>query len=204
MTTLPILKPPAIEEIEASSIYKMEREIRSDIKKIDGVLQKSDFNEMESLHRYLDAKYQHVIAEWGKGMYGYNLEHGFLYDILDPDSIINNLYTMKPKLEAFIYKWNAQSSSSSLKKSQNINVNNIVNISISFNETRKQIEEMASLTAEQINEALDRINEIERIIKTNDSKKSKWEKLKPIFVWLADKSYDLAKTILPLLLKVTE
>ena len=49
---------------------------------------------------------------------------------------------------------------------------------------------------------LEKIDEIESIIKEDDSKKTKWEKFKPILTWLADKSFDVAMTILPLLLKM--
>ena len=51
---------------------------------------------------------------------------------------------------------------------------------------------------------LERIDEIERVINTDTSKKTKWEKIKPVLIWIADKSYDLGKTILPLLLKIQE
>ena len=52
--TLPTIKSPTKAEIEASNSYKREREIRRDILKIEETLQKSDFNEMKALHKYLD------------------------------------------------------------------------------------------------------------------------------------------------------
>jgi ribosome-binding factor A len=61
---------------------------------------------------------------------------------------------------------------------------------------------MTSLTDEQTKEALEKVSEIESVIKGEGSKKSKWEKIKPVLAWLADKSFDLAMTILPLLLQV--
>ena len=50
--------------------------------------------------------------------------------------------------------------------------------------------------------ALEKVSEIESVVKGEGSKKSKWEKIKPILTWLADKSFDVAMTILPLLLQV--
>ena len=47
-----------------------------------------------------------------------------------------------------------------------------------------------------------KVSEIESVVKGEGSKKSKWEKIKPILTWLADKSFDIAMTILPLLLQV--
>ena len=61
---------------------------------------------------------------------------------------------------------------------------------------------MTSLTDEQTQEILDKITELEEIINSKDKKKTKWEKAKSVLVWLADKSFDVAMTLLPLLLKV--
>ena len=68
---LPEMKPPTKAQIEASNNYKREKEILRDIHKIDVAIQNADPAEMESLHRYLDGKYQYGIADWGKSMYGY-------------------------------------------------------------------------------------------------------------------------------------
>lgn len=84
----------------------------------------------------------------------------------------------------------------------NVSNNNEINISISFEEVRKQIEDMTSLTEAQTKEALNKVSEIESVVKGDGNKKSKWEKIKPILIWLADKSFDVAMTILPLLLQV--
>ena len=61
---------------------------------------------------------------------------------------------------------------------------------------------MTSLTDEQTQDILSKVNEIESVVNSGSSKKSKWEKIKPILIWLADKSFDVAMTVLPLLLKV--
>jgi hypothetical protein len=84
----------------------------------------------------------------------------------------------------------------------NVTVNNNVTVNITFEQVRAKIEDMTSLTDEQTKEALDKVSEIESVVKGDGNKKSKWEKIKPILVWLADKSFDVAMTILPLLLQV--
>ena len=84
----------------------------------------------------------------------------------------------------------------------NVTVNNNMLVNITFEQAREKIEEMTSLTHNQTKEILEKIDEIESIIKEDDSKKTKWEKFKPILTWLADKSFDVAMTILPLLLKM--
>ena len=104
------IKPPTKAQIEASNNRRREKEILCDIRKIDTAIQNADPAEMESLHRYLDGKYQYGIADWGKSMYGYIDNLGFEYECLGADSIKDNLSTMKPKLEAFMHGWNAKSS----------------------------------------------------------------------------------------------
>lgn len=178
--------------------------VLADIEKIDSVSRGTHLTELQAIHRYLDGKYQACIVDWGQSMYCYYKEFGFDYTSLDADSLVDNLILMKAKLEAFTMGWNeikepvTPSSSSDV----NVTVNNNLNINITFEEVRNQIEEMTSLTEEQTEDILKKVDEIESVIKENSSKKSKWEKIKSVLVWLADKSFDVAMTILPLLLKV--
>ena len=198
------IKPPTKAQIEASNNHKREKEILRDICKIDAAIQNAEPDEMESLHRYLDGKYQYGIADWGKSMYGYVDGHGFKYEWLDAGSLKDNLSTMKPKLEAFIYGWNAKSSSSGSARNSDVNVtvNNTVNISISFEETRQKIEDMTALSREQTDEILEKINELEEISKESSSRKTKWEKVKPIITFTLDKGADVAMAILSLIMQM--
>lgn len=59
-----------------------------------------------------------------------------------------------------------------------------------------------SLSEEQTIEVKQKIDEIESVVKSNDRKKNKWKKLKPVLLWLADKSVDIGTAVLPLLLKI--
>lgn len=201
-----MIKPSTKAQLEARNQRNHEKEIRSDIRKIEDALENADPNVIKELHRYLDGKYQSCIAGWGDSMYEYVVGHGFDYGYLNTKALRENLSMMKPKLEAFLHGWNMSNRSTGFDSSHDVNVtvNNTVNISITFEEARKQVEDMSSLTDEQTHEVLERIDEIERVFNTDSSKKSKWEKIKPILVWLADKSYDLGKTILPLLLKIEQ
>lgn len=203
---LPKLHVPTKSEVEASNMMKRERAIMIDIRSIDRALAEGDESEIIRIHRYIDGKYQHCIAEWGKSMYGYTDSFGFAYDMLSKEALIDNLSMMKPKLEAFIHGWNvvAQPTRHTISTTPDVNVtvNNNVSVNITFDQVRSQIEEMTSLTSEETKEALEKVSEIESVAQGIGSKKTKWEKLKPIFAWLADKSFDVAMTILPLLLKI--
>ena len=202
----PQLKPPTKAQIDSANNHKQEKAIRADIHKIDAIADVHDYNQVLELHRYLDGKYQYCIADWGKSMWGYIEGIGFAYDDLGMDSLKDNLAMMKPKLEAFMYKWNIAGQSvrytSPSVPDVNVTVNNNVTVTITFEQVRAKIEDMTSLTDEQTKEALEKVSEIEAVVKGEGSKKSKWEQIKPILTWLADKSFDVAMTILPLLLQV--
>ena len=203
---LPQMKSPTKAQIEASNDHKREKAVRADIHKIEALTDVYDQTQILELHRYLDGKYQYCIADWGKSMWGYIDGIGFAYDGLDTDSLKENLAMMKPKLEAFMHGWNTAKQPARYipptAPDVNVTVNNNVTVNITFEQVRAKIEDMTSLTDEQTKEALDKVSEIEYVVKGDGSKKSKWEKIKPILTWLADKSFDIAMTILPLLLQV--
>lgn len=154
------------------------------------------------LHRELDGRYQSCIKNWGLGLWCTLRESGYVcYNTLqwDEAGVLDNLLMMKAKLETFRFQLNAVTLAS---PSQQINVTTNVNVTITFEQVRSQIENMTSLTDDQMKDALEKVDEIESVVKGAGSKKSKWEKIKPILVWLADKSFDVAMTIMPLLLQI--
>lgn len=105
---------------------------------------------------------------------------------------------MKAKLETYKYQMNAvQLPKPEVSNSQVVNVTNSVNVNITFEQVRKEVEEMTSLTNKDTEEILEKISEIEEVVKSKDSKKSKWEKVKPVLTWLADKSCDVGIALLP-------
>lgn len=177
--------------------------IESDIQRIDSsVVSGSDESRWE-LFRELDGRYQTCIANFYKGMWQSLPEGNVLYFIplkKCPDQVIDNLKMVKAKLETFRYQANAINLPP-LPTTQ-VNVNTNVNVNVTFEQVRSQIEDMTSLTDEETNEILDKISKLEEIINSKDKKKTKWEKVKPVVKWLADKSFDVGMTLLPLLLKL--
>lgn len=91
------------------------------------------------------------------------------------------------------------------KTSGGVNVNvynsNEVNIS-NVVEVKKEIENMSGLTEEEIEEINSKIDALEEIIKSGDRKSKKWSNAKEIVKWMADKSVDVALTLIPLLMKI--
>lgn len=200
------MKPPTKAQIDAANQKKQEREIRYDISKINELFDSTDYSSVLELHRCLDGKYQYCIADWGKSMRGYVEGNGFNYEDLDILSLQENLKMMKFKLEAFSFGWNAIQHSKSVVPVNgpdvNVTVNNSVTVNVTFEQVRDQINDMTSLTDAQTQEALEKVAEIEAVVKGAGSKKSKWERIKPVLVWLADKSFDVAMAMLPLLMQV--
>ena len=192
---------------EVKQKKKIDRAIKEDIEKIGDALASYDIEKLRETHRYIDGKYQSAINNWGQSLYKYVPNYGFCHANLNESDLQGNLLTMKAKLEGLIQGLNSNTlpvSTPNLGNSADVNVtvNNNMLVNITFEQAREKIEEMTSLTHNQTKEILERIDEIESIIKEDDSKKTKWEKFKPILTWLADKSFDVAMTILPLLLKM--
>lgn len=188
------------------AIYqKQEKAVKADKKRIDEALASNDEAMLKATHVDIDGKYGAYILDWGKSMYAYGEELGFDYEWLSKDSLIHNLTLMKSRIEGYFLGFERQTNRTYAPNnnvSVNVNNTNEVNVSVSFEDVRKQIEDMTSLTDEQTQEALSKVSEIESVVNGTGSKKSKWEKVKPILIWLADKSFDVAMTILPLLIKV--
>lgn len=176
--------------------------IDEDINKIDSVLSES-LGEviLEDLHRELDGKYQSVILNWGVGMYGWVKEYGFSIDFIGETSYIHNLKLMKGKLISYRYGKNAISDVKSGITINNV-INNDVKVQTIYDKARNEIEDIAGLTYSESKEIFDKINEIEKIIDSDENKKKKWELLKPIAKWTLDKSVDVAIGLLPLIMKV--
>ena len=180
--------------------------IDTDIKKIDETIATGYSQQaLLALHKEIDGKYQSCIANWYQGLNAMRcLPNGQLYleyaYIDNCKEIIENLNMWKAKLEVYRYGMNATASPE--VPTTNVNVTTNVNLSITFEQVRSQIEDMTSLTDEETKEIKAQIDKLEEIVNSKDKKKTKWEKAKSILIWLADKSFDVGMALLPLLLKI--
>ena len=154
-----------------------------------------------SLHMELDGKYQACIKNWDNSMYGWVKNFGFSYDIMGVVSLLHNLKMMQAKLTTYKFQVNAVTNRIP-ENTVNVNVDNKIEVNISFESVRSHLEADTSLSDEQTIEAKQKIDEIEAVVKSNDSKKNKWKKLKPFLFLLSVKSVDGGTALLPLLLKI--
>ena len=190
---------------EADKKHERELAIRRDRNKIDEILALHDLEALRSQHMYIDGKYGAYVPDWSQSMYGYVLNFGFDYECLDETSLVSNLKLMQAKLEGFalgLEKPLQKNYSPSGSVNVNVSNTNAINITVSFEQARQQIEDMTSLTDKETEEILAKIAELEEIINGKEKKKTKWEKAKSVLIWLADKSFDVGMVLLPLLLKI--
>jgi hypothetical protein len=183
--------------------------IDEDIKRCSDYLSgEKDEQAGRDLHLELITKYPPYIAGFGESLYNYNQEYGFtMREHFGLESMISNLTVIKNKLVAF--KNFGYKNSRSISYDSSINIENTLtstqtqSIMISFEEVKRKIEEMSALSDSETNETLDKIDEIKAIVELKDPPKSKWQKIKPILLWLADKSVDVGLALLPLILKIS-
>lgn len=176
--------------------------VNEDINRIKECL-KSGKDEQMELFREIDGKYQACIVDWGKSMYEYMPQ----YDLINvsglyPNEVTENLKIAKAKLTTYKFGMNMKALPETPNTQINISNNNSIQVTITFDTVRSQIGDMTSLSNEETKELLEKIDELETIINSSEKKKTKWQKVAPIIKWLADKSFDVAMTVLPLILKL--
>ena len=75
-------------------------------------------------------------------------------------------------------------------------------LDISFNEARKIIQENGNLSILEKREITDKLDEMEEIYNVPDTKRNKWEKMRPYVIWSTGKDADTAMLILSMVLKI--
>ncbi len=155
----------------------------------------------------IDGKYQSCIDKWCTSFWGSNKDGTQINYVISSeysDYIKDNLLLAKSKLISFKYGMNVISLPELPSTQVNINNTNTITMDITFESARSKVEDMTSLTDDETEELIERINEIETVFNSNDKKKLKWKRVAPIVKWIADKSFDVAMVLLPLILKLQE
>lgn len=167
------------------------------------------YQEKKLLFLELISKYSAHIAGFGDGLEGYQAaSHTFLTHYQEEGEFEHNILAIKFKLIAF--KNNGYRNSKNIDDNPNFTVNNTLTanqtqtVTISFEDVKRLVKDMTGLSEGETDETLSKIDEIKSIVEQNESKKTKWQKIKPILIWLADKSVDVGCALLPLILKIGE
>lgn len=184
-----------------------ERMVDADIKRCEEYLA-GDRNEQDGLDLHLDliTKYPSYIADFGKSLYNYNNEHGFMGEYFGTTAMIANLTVMKSKLEGFrsfgYQNGNLSAKGNRINIENKLTANQSQTVTVTFEEVKRKVEEMNALSEVETQDTLAKIDEIRAIVELKDSPKTKWQKVKPILAWVADKSVDVGIALLPLILKI--
>lgn len=182
----------------------MENTINEDITAIDEAISSDDEAQMKYIHMMIDGKYSAVISNIGKSTYGYIEKYGFNYELIGKESLVHNLYLMKAKLQGYLCYFPTKAVEAVPQNNISVNVSNTneINIMVSFEQAKQQIEDMPGLTDADTEEIKSKIDDLENIYKESISKKKKWEKVKPILSFAIDKGADVAIAIMSLILQM--
>lgn len=172
--------------------------IEDDIAKCKYEIDDGSIESRRELHKVLISKYATIINGFDDN----------LFSLICDDTGINctrNIEIMRQKLVLFQAMGYENSFSCNTEK-QGLTINNTnslgVSIAISFSEVKEQVENMTALKEEEVQEVLEKIDELETIVGASERKTKKWERAKEIIKWIADKSVDVGIAMLPLIMKI--
>ena len=120
------------------------------------------------LYKDITAKYHPYIPKLSDGLYGYISSQAF-YDDVSGESLFHNLkqvYNKMLSFKALGFPSLQETIPQSAPMVQITNTNeNKIDINISFNDVRREIENMSALPDTEIEEILHKIDELEKIVK---------------------------------------
>ena len=166
---------------------------------ISQILGNAEFSEEEKLevYRNITSKYNNYVPNFSDGLYGYYKGSNFFDDVRG-DSLIQNLKNIREKMNTYKnLNFPNLVQENKTNPMLQINNNNVMEVNLTFEQLKDRVENITSVNDKEIDEILDKINEIEEICKSNDRKTKKWEKIKKILVWIMDKGIDVAIQVIP-------
>lgn len=190
-------------------LFKFKEMMSADIDELKRVLENYDSmteKDKQRLYLSMTAKYHPYVPQLGEGLYQYHAQSGF-YESVGNSSLEHNLNQIYNKLTTFKtlnYPGLGEAVANAPSTVVNITNSNENNntISVTFDSVREKVNGMTSLPDEDIEEIQKRINELEEIVNSKDSKSKKWSKAKEVIKWVADKGVDVGIALLPLILKI--
>lgn len=184
----------------------LETMLTSDIEQIQKSNSLSDMEKL-LLFQQIMATYVGIIENLYAGLYGFWIPNGYesinyAYLKDNPEEVSKNLQFLLKKLQMAKAGFGIISIQPESTSSANeIHIQNNFSPSISFEQACSEIENVKGLTNRQKEEAIEKIKEIEDVKRDSSTDKTRWEKIKPILVWLGNSSFELVKIILPLIIK---
>lgn len=155
--------------------------IKADIQEIDDCLKAGDSTAQWELFRRVDGRYQACIKNWYYGMAYANSDCTNLRVanlMTRPNMVTQNLILAKAKLETYQYKMNAVSPAEPTTQ-VNVTNTNTIGLNLTFDEAREDVKNMTSLTDADTDEILKRLEELEKVVNSGESKNPSGKKQSP-------------------------
>lgn len=181
--------------------------LNSYIQRCDEVIQRKDNQQAKTLFLEIMSVYEFEIPNFWSG-----LQSDIGRSLLDWENMNSSWLIDLPFVKSKLCNYVATVEEKSLSKTPTLVNNNYINTTatssayVDFENTIKTtqytISEMESLSTEETQIALQKLDELITIAKSSDSRKTKWQKIAPIFKWIADKSVELAIAFVPVLMNV--
>lgn len=185
---------------EKDPLFDFKKQFFEDIKELDRIIKSENETEMKEEYNKLIAKYSKVIPDFSNSMDGYDIKHEYFFEV-SGDSLKKNLKSIYEKMNTcsnlnFVNINLKDDKEGPLLQITNNNQNSM-EVNLTFEQLRQKTESITSVSDEEIDEIIEKINEIENICKSNERKTKKWEKVKIIIIWLMDKGVDVAIQLVP-------
>lgn len=197
-----------ITEQEKDPLFQFKEMLSEDIESLADAID-DKINEQDKLQLYLSAtaKYHPYVPQLGAGLFGFSKNRG-LYTQVTGKSLDYNIQQIYNKLCAFRALnypglGNVAENTPNTFVSITNNNENHNTVSVTFESVRDAVGNMTSLPDEDIEEIKNKIDEIEAIVNSKESKSKKWSRAKEIVKWIADKGVDVGIALLPLILKIS-
>ena len=185
------------------NLYDFKKQFIKDTEELKSII--DDFNNigpstLNPLYDSLIAKYSKIVPDFSDNIEGYRKSDGFFFPV-ERVSLKKNIKNIYEKMMVcvrlnFINIKFADVSNIPFFQINNNN-QNTMEVNLTFEQLKDRVENITSVNNEEIDEILEKINEIEDICKSNDRKTKKWEKIKKILVWIMDKGIDVAIQVIP-------
>lgn len=177
------------------------------IKRCDEIIHNSDFNSARILFLEILSVYEAEIPNLISGLQseiGYcrigweNTNQYWLEDLPALKAkLLNYVSTLKTDILPTRPTINIVNNNTA-----NATAQNTIDFETSIKIAQYKISEMESLSSQDTQEALKKLDELVKIAKSNEPRKSKWSKIGAALKWLADKSVELAVTFAPALMQI--
>lgn len=155
-----------------------------------------DAEQMESLFNAMLFKYVDVIEGFADGM---EVISAYEEKTKIAEALRNNVDLIIKRLEIFkALGYKCQSLRDYYLKEDVIGCA----VNVGFNEARRLLAEMSRISVLEKKEIIDKIDEIEEICISVDTKKAKWDKLRPYVIWASGKDVEIAMLVLSLMQKI--